>query len=161
LNPRHTYTDNGRYRVILSVSDEVNTVADTTEAVISNVSPSATFVAPAGVTEGSSFQLSLTGAKDAVGDLSSLHYAFDCGAGYGTFGTASSISCSAGDDGMRTVKGTIRDKDGDAREYTGTVSVANVAPSVSAGSDLTLARAQAWTLFGDLRGPGPGHLGVH
>jgi PKD repeat protein len=164
LNPRHTYADDGRYRVILTVSDGINTVADTTEAVISNVSPSATFVAPTGVSEGSSFQLSLTGAKDAVGDLSTLHYAFDCGAGYGgatsyaTSPAVSVVTCAASADGPATlgVKARVFDKDGGVSgEYTAAVTIQNATPVVTLrASTATAAVGQSITFTGSFNDAG-------
>jgi hypothetical protein len=74
----------------------------------------------------------LTGASDvspvdlAVG----FTYAFDCGTGYGGFGSSNNVSCPTSDNGSRMVKGKIRDKDGGEREYTGSVAVANVDPGL-------------------------------
>jgi hypothetical protein len=95
----------------------------------------ATFNAPTSVNEGSSFTLSLTSPSDPspVDTTAGFTYAFDCGSGsgYGAYSATNTTSCSTADNGTRTVKGKIRDKDGGVTEYTGTVTVNNVNPTVT------------------------------
>jgi hypothetical protein len=99
------------------------TSTDTTTVTVRNVAPIATFHAPASATVGTPFTVSLTDPHDpSVADT--FTYAFDCGSGYGPFGSAASASCSTLVPGPLTVRGTIRDKDGGATEYTATVNVA-------------------------------------
>src|SRR5207248_434048 len=99
---------------------------------IDNVAPTATLAAP-GVDEGSPIALSLTGASDvsSVDLANGFTYAFDCGDGngYSAFAGASSASCPTNDNGTRNVGAKIRDKDGGVSTYTGTVTIANVAPT--------------------------------
>ena len=85
------------------------------------------------VDEGAPISLSLAHASDVAADLPTLEYAFDCsdGAGYGAFGPGASRACPTLDNGPRTVRGKIRDKDGGMTEYTSAVSVRNVAPVVT------------------------------
>src|SRR5205807_2103168 len=66
----------------------------------------------------------------------SFTYAFDCGtgSGYGAFDASNTATCPTTDNGVRTVKGKIKDKDGAVSEYTGTVTVNNVAPVVTVTS---------------------------
>jgi endonuclease/exonuclease/phosphatase family metal-dependent hydrolase len=101
-----------------------STIASAT-VTIANVAPSATLNAPATVFAGFPFTISLTGASDpsAADTAAGFEYAFDCGSGYGAFGTAASAACPTSDVGTRTVGGKIRDKDGGVREYTATVEV--------------------------------------
>jgi hypothetical protein len=87
-----------------------------------NAPPTATFNAPASSFAGFPFTLSLTNASDAdPGDT--LTYAFDCGNGYGAFGSSSSASCPTTDVGTLSVGGKIRDNHGATKEYRGTVDV--------------------------------------
>ena len=60
------------------------------------------------------------GASDpSTADTSAgFTYAFDCGSGYGAFGPSNTATCSTSTTGTRTVHAKIRDKDGDAHEYT-------------------------------------------
>ena len=98
---------------------------------VTNVAPTATFAAPAPVAEGTPFTLTLSAAADAAGDLPSLQFAFDCGAGYGAFGASNTATCPTTDDGTIAVKGQVKDKDGAAREYSANATVSNVAPSAT------------------------------
>jgi DNA/RNA endonuclease G (NUC1)/PKD repeat protein len=97
---------------------------------VANLAPSALFTAPAPITEGSSFVLSLTGATDpSPVDAAALMYAFDCGNGYAPASSSSSASCPTTDNGARSVHARVIDKDGGFTEYDGTVQIANVAPT--------------------------------
>ena len=60
-------------------------------------------------------------------------YSFDCGdgSGYQPFGSSASFACSPVDNGVRTVRAKVRDKDGGMSEYTGSVTVLNVAPTIT------------------------------
>jgi hypothetical protein len=111
----------------------------TRNVTVENVAPTATFAAQSPVNEGSSFNLSLSNPSDVSSDdvTAGFTYAFDCGdgAGYGLFGATASRSCTTTDNGARNVKGKIRDKDGGEREYTGSVTVNNVAPTATYAAD--------------------------
>ncbi|HEX3255750.1 MAG TPA: Ig-like domain-containing protein [Gaiellaceae bacterium] len=134
--------------VTVNASDGHGGSSSTTfSLVVTNVAPSATFSAPASVNEGSDVHISLASASDPAGaDTSAgFTYAFDCGSGYGTFGAANNKDCPTNDNGSRTVKGKIKDKDGGVSEYTASVTIANVAPTatfnasdVNEGSDIHL-----------------------
>jgi predicted extracellular nuclease len=112
--------------VRVQVTDDVgNTATDPVSVTVRNVAPTAAFSAPASSSAGFPFALSLTGAADpsAADTAADFAYAFDCGSGYGAFGSAASASCPTTDVGTRSVGGKIRDKDGGVTEYRGTVSV--------------------------------------
>src|SRR2546425_9961135 len=89
------------------------------------------------VDEGSSFHLSLTSPSDpsSVDTAAGFEYAFNCGdgSGYGAFGASSSVTCPTSDNGVRSVKAKIRDKDGGVTEDTDSVTVNNVAPTATFG----------------------------
>lgn len=134
----HIYSDNkpggGAYTVTLQVTDArgATSVAANTSALIGNIAPVATFSPASPIGEGTMI-LSLSGAEDASGDVPTLQYAFDCGSGsgYGAFSGSPSIACAIPDNGVRTVRATIRDKDGAGTEYTKSVTVVNVAPTIA------------------------------
>ena len=90
---------------------------------VANVAPSATFHAPAIASATGTFTLSFTDASDPspTDTAAGFEYAFDCGSGYGAFGTASTKTC-AGQPGPINVGGKIRDKDGAVRTYTAVVN---------------------------------------
>ena len=102
----------------------LSTTASTTVAV-ANVPPTATFHAPTSVLAGSDFTLSLTDSFDpsAADTAAGFTFAFDCGSGYASFGSSSSISCPTTVTGNRSVAAQIRDKDGGVTEYKATVSL--------------------------------------
>jgi hypothetical protein len=114
--------------VHLRVTDNYG-ASDTASVQISvlNVAPTATLTASNPVAEGSPIELALVDAFDpsAADTAAGFTYAFDCGdgAGYGGWGAANSFSCATSDPGTRTVRARIRDKDGDTREYTTTVTI--------------------------------------
>ncbi len=107
----------------------------TTDITVRNVAPTATFNVPASVNEGRAFTLSLTSPSDpsSADTAAGFTYAFDPGdgSGYLPFSQSNSISFPTNDNGTRTVKGKIRDRDGGVTEYVGSVTVNNVAPIAS------------------------------
>ena len=111
--------------VRVQVSDGSATTVDEATVNISNVDPTATLSAPTGAFAGFPFTLSLTGASDpsAADTAAGFRYAFDCGSGYGSFGTSSTATCTSTSIGPLGVGGKIRDKDGGVSEYRATVNV--------------------------------------
>ena len=101
------------------------TATDTATVNITNTPPTATLVAPATTFAGFPFTISLTNPSDpsAADTAAGFQYAFDCGSGYGSFGTASTASCPTTDVVTRDVGGKIRDRDGGVTEYQAKVEV--------------------------------------
>jgi hypothetical protein len=86
------------------------------------------------VPEGTPFTLKFTGATDpSPADVAAgFTYAFDCGSGiFGAFSGSSTSPCPTVDNGPRTVRGQVRDKDGALSTYSATQRVTNVAPKVT------------------------------
>jgi probable HAF family extracellular repeat protein len=135
---QHIYSDNklggGAYLVALQVTDArgATSAAANTSALINNIAPIAMFNPVSPVGEGTT-NLSLVGVQDAAGDVSTIQYAFDCGngTGYGAFSPSSSIACLAPNNGIKTVRAKLRDKDGGVSEYTRSLTVVNVAPAIA------------------------------
>ena len=131
-----TCTDDGTYTATLTVDDSANpAVSDSVTVTVGNTVPEANLDSPASASEGDSFALTLNDASDqsTVDAAEGFTYAFDCGSGsgYGAFGSASAANCPTTDDGMRTVKGKLQDKDGGTGEYSGEVAINNVAPTAT------------------------------
>ena len=134
-----------------------NVGTGTVNVTVANVAPTATFNAPSSVAEGSPIALSLTGASDpsTVDTAAGFSYAFDCGAGYGGFGSSSTASCPTTDNGSRTVKGKIRDEDGGVNEYTATVTVTNVVPTITISGAANVNEGSPYSLtLGAISDPG-------
>jgi hypothetical protein len=125
-------TDNGSGSVTVTADDgKGGTVSDSFNWTASNVAPTAQLNAPTSANEGSSFNVSLGNVQDA-GSADTHEYRFDCGSGYGQWGSASSTSCAAGDGpGSLNVNGEVRDDDGGSNEYSASVTVDNVAPTAT------------------------------
>ena len=109
--------------VTVRVSDATSSATDQATITITNVEPSATFNAPTTTFAGFPFTLSLTNPSDPAPADTTFTYAFDCGSGYGSFGSAASTSCPTSDPGTRSVGGKIADDDGGISEYRATVNV--------------------------------------
>ncbi|HET7480190.1 MAG TPA: hypothetical protein VFJ72_11810 [Rubrobacteraceae bacterium] len=115
----------------------------TVNVTITNRNPVAALDAPASINEGGTATISLTkgnfvSPQDGQTDTTAgFHYAFDCnggsldGATYASSGTATSTDCAFDDNGAKTVRARIIDKDGGFSEYTKTISVNNVAPTAT------------------------------
>src|SRR5205823_319965 len=138
----HTYDDNtaGGYTVTVKVTDKDGGFSSASFNVdVHNVAPTAAFSNDGPVNEGSDFHLFLSSPSDPSGadTTAGFQYAFDCGdgSGYGAFSGTASATCSTTDNGVRSVKGKIKDKDGGAGAAGATATVANVAPSVHAAAD--------------------------
>jgi hypothetical protein len=141
-----TFNDNGTYTVLGRILDKDNVYRDyTTDITVNNVATTATFNAPSSVNEGSASALSLTSPSDpsTADTVSGFTYAFDCGSGFGSYSASNSTNCPTTDNGSRTVKGRIKDKDSGVNEYSAGVTVNNVAPAVTAAADQTATRAPA------------------
>ena len=133
-------SDNGTLSVSAKIRDkDGGTTAYSDTVTVRNVAPTATFSNDGPVDEGSSFHLSLTDSSDpsSADTTAGLTYAFDCGdsSGYSTFSPDATAACPTSDDGTRSVKAKIRDKDGGTTEYTDAVTVTNVAPTATFGND--------------------------
>jgi len=146
--------------ITVQVSDDDGGVAtDNADVTIRNVAPTAAFNAPVTVDEGSTITFALTGPSDpSIGDTTvGFSYAFDCDdrTGYGAFSTSPSESCPTSDDGARTVKGKVRDKDGGETEYSASVTIANVAPSITLDGPAAVDEGGVYTLtLGAVSDPG-------
>ena len=105
--------DNGNYLASVTVNDGDGGIVTVNRSIaVSNVAPTGTFNAPATVNEGSTIVLSITNPIDpsATDTTVGFTYAFDLGSGYGGYSSSNTASFTPGDDGTRTVRGKIRDK---------------------------------------------------
>ncbi len=154
LNTTITCTDDGTYSATLTVSDGINpAVSNAAAVVVRNVAPTASFTTSPQVDEGRAISLALSNASDPSSRdaAAGFSYAFDCGSGYGAASSTASVTCATNDNGTRTVKAKISDKDGGTTEYIGSVRIDNVAPianftatsPVNEGDPISLALSNA------------------
>ena len=132
-NPNKLYTDDGSYDVTLTVKDAAGgTSTSSTTAAVANVAPSASLIAPAILTEGADYTVSLSASDASSVDRATLEYALDCGQGAGFTAwsqTGKSLSCAAvPDQRSLTLQAKVRDKDGAEKLVSRVVSVTNAAP---------------------------------
>ena len=132
------------HTVKVTVSDGELTGSDQASVTVDNVAPTATFTASSPIDEGSSSTLSFTGASDpsAADTIAGFHYSFACdgltaslASTYASAGTSATTTCPFADNGSYTVKGRIFDRDEGSTDYSATVVVNNVAPTVVAPAD--------------------------
>ncbi len=136
---------------------------DSTTLTLTNTAPTATLANDGPVDEGSSADVTLSGASDpSNGDLAAgLRYSydldnngsFDDGAGDGTYaGALSSASYTVpatilrDGDSLVTVTARVLDDDGGYTDHTTVVTVRNVAPVVDAGASQTISEGSTLTL---------------
>src|SRR5207244_579171 len=129
-------SDNGVRSVKAKIRDKDGGVTEYTDSVtVNNVAPTATIGNDETADQVSSFQFSLTSPSDpsSVYTAAGFEYAFNCcdGSGYGVFWARSYTTLFRSDNGVRSVKAKIRDKDGGVTEYTDSVTVNNVAPTAT------------------------------
>ena len=147
VNRSHTYDDNRIYdvSVFAAGADGVQSPAITLTIDVANVNPTATLGTNGPVSEGATATISFSAAADpsSADTTAGFHYAFSCtnaplnAAAYVNSSSSPSTTCSFPDNGTRTVRGRIIDKDGGFTDYSTVVTVNDVPPVVSAPSPQT------------------------
>jgi PKD domain len=157
-NPTIACTDDGDFTVSLKVEDShgLESAASSANLTLTNSDPTATKNFASSVDEGAAFSLELTGGADP-GTNDTLTYAFDCGdgSGYGSAGPSASTSCLTTDNGVRSVKAKVIDDDAGFSEYTDSVTVRNVAPTIAISGASNVNEGSQYTLnLGAVTDPG-------
>jgi hypothetical protein len=149
-----SFSDNGSYTVTGRIFDKDDGFTEYTTTVhVRNAAPTADISNSGPIDEGGSATVSLTNPVDPSSDdtTAGFHYAFSCDGSalpdtYAAAGTSSSTSCSFVDSGAYPVTGRIFDKDDGYSEYTTTVQVGNVAPTIT---DITSSGTTGASCLGD------------
>jgi probable HAF family extracellular repeat protein len=154
----HSYADNGSYTVTVTASDGVNSVSASATASVSNVAPSGTITAPAGTTAPQGNVTLTLGnlVEPSPVDAASLQYRFNCGSGFGPVVSTPSTTCALPVTGSRTLRISVRDKDGGQANYSKVVNITNVGPSVTILSPtaVTISAGSALTFSASFTDPG-------
>jgi uncharacterized repeat protein (TIGR02543 family) len=157
----HTYADNGTYTVTVRVTDKDGASdARTFNVVVANVAPTVTAPANQTADEGTPKSFTLGSFTDPGTDNpwavdvdwgdGSAHTTFNLAA----IGAITGQSHTYADNGTYTVTVRVTDKDGASDARTFNVVVANVAPTVNAGADATIAWGNIFTQSGSFTDPG-------
>jgi PKD repeat protein len=127
-SPTHVYTDDGNYTVTVTVTDDdggVDTATGTT--VIGNAAPVITASTIPSGDEGETLSFSLSWTDAGSSDTHTVAWDF----GDSSIGSGASITHVYTDDGSYPVAVTVTDDDGGTDTVTATVSIANVAPTIT------------------------------
>lgn len=143
-NPSHAFST-GRYTITLTITDSNGLTDTTTAPLIANDPPLADPGGPYTANEGDSVALNAAGSSDPDGTLTAFAWELD---GNGQFDDASGISAltTYDDDGLFPVVLQVTDNLSATGVATTTATIANVAPAVSAGTDLTVTISQTVSL---------------
>lgn len=138
----HTYADNGAYTVTVTVGDGFDTHSGSFTANVSNVNPVVTAAADQSADEGEDKSFNLGSFSDAGAGDGPWDVEVDWGDGspvttfsLGSQGSLGSQNHTYADNGTYEVTVEVTDKDDGAGTATFDVTVANVAPTVTAASD--------------------------
>jgi hypothetical protein len=149
-----SFVDSGAYPVTGRIFDKDDGYTEYTTTVhVRNVAPTADISNDGPIDEGGSATVSLTNPVDPSSDdtTAGFHYAFSCDGSalpdtYADAGTSNSTTCTFDDNGSYLVTGRIFDKDDGYSEYTTTVQVGNVAPTIT---DITSSGTTGASCLGD------------
>src|SRR5204863_46338 len=135
-----SFADNGTFPVKARIIDKDGGFSEyTTNVIVNNVAPSVTAAASQSSDEGAAHSFEL-----------------------GSFSATASATCSTTDNGVRSVKGKIEDKDGGVTEYTASVTVNNVNPVVQAAADQSSDEGASHSFaLGSFNDPGTGDSPWH
>lgn len=124
---------------------------------VTNMHPVAQVDATTSINEGSTATVSLIKGgfsyQDGETDTNAgFRYAFDCNNGplttynYANSGTANSVNCPTTDNGTKTVRAKIMDKDGGSTEYTKSITVNNVSPTATFNTPTSVNQGNNFTV---------------
>lgn len=152
LTPTHIYADNGTYTVTLIVIDDDGGIgADSLLVTVNNANPVVDAGPDRSSTEGATVHFH--GAFTDPGTLDTHTIAWTFGDGATSSGTLTPDHVYA-DNGVYTATLTVTDKDGGVGVDMVAITVANVAPSVDAGADITATEGAAIHFNGAFTDPG-------
>ncbi len=130
----HVYADNGTYTVTLTATDNGGAFSTaTTTITVTNANPMISSVTATDGDEGASLAVSAVATDPGTADV--LSYSWDFGDG--TTGTGNPTTHAWPDEGDYLVTLTVTDGDGGLDTETGSVTITNVAPTITSAPVLT------------------------
>ncbi|WP_299490262.1 PKD domain-containing protein, partial [Acaryochloris sp. IP29b_bin.137] len=152
LTPTHIFNDDGIYTVSLTATDNDGaTTTDTLTVTVRNIAPTITHLTgDTSINEGDT--ATFTAFATDPGD-DTLTYTWDFGDG-SPVRTGDSVDHTFTNNGEYTVTLTVSDEDGGSSSETLTVTVANIAPTVTLGPDQTINEGETLALSGAYTDPG-------
>jgi Ca2+-binding RTX toxin-like protein len=151
--------DAGEYEVLMKVTDKDGADGISRSRItVVEAAPTATFAQVGTADEGYLATVAFTAPSDAPADLAAgLKYSFDLD-NDGVYEIKDSDSPTAGrvfsQEGTYTVRGKITDKDGASREYSTTITVRNVTPTITMPAAATLDEGGSFSGIGSFTDPG-------
>ncbi len=159
----HIYTDNDEYTVTLTITDDDGD-SDAYSIVIdiTNIPPSINPFGPYTVDEGSIATATTTATDPGADDLK-FTWSFQVGptiinqyysGGVSPVSETDGASHTYGDNGLYDLDLVVEDDDGGTNAYSTSITVNNVAPTVTAGSDQTVNEGETVSFIGSFTDPG-------
>ncbi len=145
-NVNHIFADNGNYNVVLTVTDKDGAVTtQTTTVKVDNVAPTiVNIIKPERIQESQTVQFTATAIDVGINDT--FTYSWNFGDGTDPV-IGQNVNHTFADDGIYHLTLTVTDNDGGVTTQTTTVTVDNVAPTITALTIPTDIRTGTPTLF--------------
>ncbi len=152
-NPTHTYQDDGTYNVTVTVDDGEATDTVTSQIVVANLNPTLqTWTGPLAGDEGSALAYVGIGSDPSPVDAAALTYTWDWGDGTTSAGDGASHAWA--DQGSFSASVTVADPQAGTDQQTFTVSIANVAPTITSSPPLFVQEGAQYNYSPTVTDPG-------
>jgi hypothetical protein len=151
----HVYADNGSYTISASAADEDGTwLANSRQVAVVNVPPTLSVSGGGTIKEGSRLTLFLSATDPGTDTISSWTINWGDGSIQTINGNPSSVSHFYADDGVFSITLSATDEDGTYAAPSTTVTVLNVAPTLSIGGASSVNERTAYVLSLSSSDPG-------
>jgi hypothetical protein len=143
----HTYADNGSYTITATATDEDGTYSSNSKAVsIINVAPTLTISGANSGNEGTGYTLNLAESDPGADTISQWVINWGDGSTQTVTGNPANITHSYADQGAYSISATATDEDGSYSANTKSVTINNIAPTLTLGGPSTGSEGTAYTL---------------
>ena len=141
------YADNGSYTITATATDEDGTYSSNSKSLtVANVAPTLTISGANSTSEGSTYTLNLASADPGNDTITRWNINWGDGTTQVVNGNPSSVTKVYADNGSYTITATATDEDGTFASNSRTVSVANVAPTLSISGNNSVNEGSTYTL---------------